>query len=153
MKKTLDHTSAASQVLKYLLQLIGLALFLGFIYYITLHAWIPLLIGAISKVSYTKFQSNNLLLLLTMYSLFCYFANNFILKLYEPGKTKQLLLSILADLLVLPVGLLLTVLYNNFTVKSLHATIDDVYNIYIITILLVIKEVIAAQIVLKKEKI
>lgn len=72
------------------------------------------------------------------------------LKLYEPGKTKLLLFSLLADLLVLALGILLTLLYNNHAIKSRIGSIDDVYNIYIIMALLIVKEIITAQIISKR---
>ncbi|HWD89817.1 MAG TPA: hypothetical protein VG367_16915 [Mucilaginibacter sp.] len=152
MKNSASSDNAASIVLKYLLQIIGLAFFYGVLLYTTIHVWIPLFTGhPFSKVSYTLFQDNNIHLLLIIYTLFSYFANNFMLKLYERGKTIQLLLSILIDIFILPAGLLLTVVYNNFTVKSGRAGIDDIYNIYIIIALLIIKEIIAARIILKKK--
>jgi hypothetical protein len=116
------------------------------------HIWVPLFTGhTFSRVYYTFFQDNNIHLLLLIYTLFSYFSNSFMLRLYERGKTRQLLVSILADIFVLPLGLLLTVLYNNLTVKSGRAGIDDIYNIYIIIALLIVKEIIAARIVLKKQ--
>ncbi|HEX3386625.1 MAG TPA: hypothetical protein VHS53_15605 [Mucilaginibacter sp.] len=152
MKNSASSDNAASIVLKYLLQIIGLAFFYGVLLYTTIHVWIPLFTGhTFSKVDYTLFQDNNIHLLLIIYTLFSYVANNFMLKLYERGKTRQLLLSILIDVVILPAGLLLTVVYNNLTIKSGRAGIDDIYNIYIIIALLIIKEIIAARIVLKKK--
>lgn len=151
MKNSVNSNDAASVVLKYLLQILGLAFFYGVLWYITIYGWIPLFSGnTFSRVYYTPFQVNNIYLLLLIYALFSYFANSFMLKLYERGKTRQLLISILVDLLILPVGILLSVLYNNLTVKSGRAGIDDIYNIYIIMALLIIKEIIAARIILKK---
>ncbi|MBS1529958.1 MAG: hypothetical protein JSU01_06605 [Bacteroidetes bacterium] len=151
MKNSAGSDHAASVVLKYMLQVIGLAFFYGVLLYTTVHLWIPLFTGhTFSRVYYTLFQDNNIYLLLIIYTLFSYFANNFMLKLYERGKTRQLLLSILTDILIVPLGLLLTVLYNNLTIKSGRAGIDDIYNIYVIMALLIVKEIIAARIVLKK---
>jgi len=151
MKKSVESNDAASVILKYLLQIIGLAFFYGVIMYTTIYLWVPLFTGhTFSRVYYTLFQTNNIHLLLIIFTLFSYFANNFMLKLYERGKTRQLLLSILTDVFVLPLGLLLSVLYNNMTIKSGRAGIDDIYNIYIIMALLIIKEIIAARIVARK---
>src|SRR3569832_238402 len=137
MKNSVGSNDAASIVLKYLLQIIGLAFFYGVLLYTTLHVWVPLFTGhTFSRVYYTFFEDNNIHLLLIIYTLFSYFANAFMLRLYERGKTRQLLLSILVDILILALGLLLSVLYNNLTVKSGRAGIDDVYNIYIIMVLL-----------------
>jgi hypothetical protein len=150
MKKSLNGDQATSVILKYLLQLIGLAFFYGILLYTTLHVWVPIFNGAFSKVTYTMFKDNNIPILLAIYTLFSYFANNFMLKLYEQGKTKQLLFSLLADLLVLALGILLTLLYNNHAIKSRIGSIDDTYNIYIIMALLIVKEIIAAGILSKK---
>jgi len=151
MKNSVNSNDAVSLVLKYLLQIIGLAFFYGVMLYTTVHVWIPLFSGnTFSRVYYTLFVDNNIYLLLLIYTLFSYFANSFMLKLYERGKTRQLLISILIDLLILPAGLLLSVLYNNLTIKSGRAGIDDIYNIYIIMALLIIKEIVAARIVSKK---
>jgi hypothetical protein len=153
MKKSLDGNKAVSLVLKYLLQLIGLALFFGVLLYTTLHVWVPVFNTAFSRVSYTMFKDNNIPLLLAIYVLFSYFANNFMLKLYEHGKTKQLLLSLLTDLLVLALGILLSLLYNNHAIKSGIGSIDDIYNIYIVMALLIVKEIIAASILFKKAQV
>jgi hypothetical protein len=150
MKKSPDGDQAMSAILKYLLQILGLAFFYGILLYTTLHLWVPVFNGAFSKVSYTMFKDNNMPMLLAIYVLFSYFANNFMLKLYEPGKTKLLLFSLLADLLVLALGILLTLLYNNHAIKSRIGSIDDVYNIYIIMALLIVKEIITAQIISKR---
>jgi hypothetical protein len=153
MKKSLDGDQAMSAVLKYLLQILGLAFFYGILLYTTLHVWVPIFNGAFSKVSYTMFKENNIPTLLAIYVLFSYFANNFMLKLYEQGKTKQLLFSLLADLLVLALGILLSLLYNNNAIKSRVGSIDDTYNIYIIMALLIAKEFIAAWILSKQEPV
>jgi hypothetical protein len=151
MKNSVDGNHATSSVLKYMLQILGLAFFYGIILYTTFHVWIPLFSGKLfSKVYYTMFQTNNIPILLAIYALFAYLSNNFLLKLYESGKTKQLLLSYFVDILVLVLGLLLSIIYNNITLKSGRGAIDDIYNIYIIMALLIVKEVIAASILSKK---
>ena len=150
MKKSLDGDQAMSAILKYLLQILGLAFFYGILFYTTLHLWVPVFNGAFSKVTYTMFKDNNIAMLLAIYVLFSYFANNFMLKLYEQGKIKQLLFSLLADVLVLALGILLSLLYNNHAIKSRVGSIDDTYNIYIIMALLIVKEIIAAGILSKK---
>jgi hypothetical protein len=152
MKKSIDGDQAMSAILKYLLQLIGLAFFYGILLYTTLHVWVPIFNSNFSKVTYTMFKENNIPILLAIYVLFSYFANNVMLKLYEKGKTKQLLLSLLADLLVLALGILLSLLYNNHAIKSRYGSIDDIYNIYIIMALLIIKEIIAAWILSHKNR-
>ena len=150
MKKSIDGSQAVSVILKYLLQIIGLAFFYGILLYTTLHVWIPVFNSTFSKVSYTMFKDNNIPELLAIYAIFSYFANNFMLKLYERGKTRQLLVSLLADLLVLALGILLSLLYNNHAIKTRIGSIDDIYNIYIIMALLIIKEIMAAWILSNK---
>lgn len=150
MKKSVDSNQSASVVLKYMLQIIGLAFFYGILLYSTFYVWIPLFNDKFSKVIYTMFKDNNIPLLLLIYALFSYFSNNFMLKLYERGKTKQLLISYITDIFVLALGILLSIIYNNLTRRSGHAAIDDFYNIYIIMVLLIIKELIAASILSKK---
>jgi hypothetical protein len=151
MKKSVDGSQAVSSVLKYMLQILGLAFFYAVILYTTLHVWIPLFSDKFfSKVYYTMFRDNNIPMLLILYALFAYCSNNFLLKLYERGKTGQLLLSYFIDIFVLVLGLLLSILYNNVTIKSARGAIDDIYNIYIIMALLIIKEIIAALLLSKK---
>jgi hypothetical protein len=88
------------------------------------------------------------IILLIIYSLFCYFANNFILGLYKSGKVRQLLTSYFIDFLILQLSMTVMILYNN----RLHKTAMDIslYNVYVVTVLLVAKEVIAMRLLSKK---
>lgn len=148
MNKTISPDQTASVILKYLLQLLGLALFYGFMLYTTVNFWIPFLIQVFSKVYYQpSYLSREMVILLIIYSLFCYFVNNFVLHLYEKGKTKQLIFSIIGDIVVLPVCFLILVIYNNiFSPKHYIPHIADLYNIYLVLGLLIVKEIIAASI-------
>lgn len=88
--------------------------------------------------------------MLIAYSLFCYFANNFVLNLYQKGKTGQLIISIILDALVLPLSMIIVIVYNNIAPKTSIPVIADIYNVYLITALLVIKVFIASKLFSKK---
>jgi len=153
MKSTqLDKT--ASVTLKYLLHLLGTALFFGILSYSMLRFWLPFLILNFSKIYYSSGTDNvfntELAVLLIIYSLFCYFANNFVLNLYAKGKTKQLLLSFLIDLLIIPFSVLILIIFYNKTAKVADSDTSVLYNIYLITGLLIAKVFITANILSKK---
>jgi hypothetical protein len=78
---------------------------------------------------------------------FCYFANNFILNLYQSGKAKQLLISYFVDFLILQLSITLMIFYNNR--QHTPALDNSIYNIYVVTVLLVIKEVITMKLLSK----
>ena len=149
----LDKT--ASVTLKYLLHLLGIALFFGILSYSMLHFWLPFLILNFSKIYYSTGSISafnlELAVLLIIYSLFCYFANNFILNLYAKGKTLQLVLSYLVDLLIVPFSVLILIIFYNKTAKVADSDTSTLYNIFVITGLLVAKVLITAYFLTKKE--
>ncbi|HVV56705.1 MAG TPA: hypothetical protein VHC47_15325 [Mucilaginibacter sp.] len=151
MKKTFSRDRAASIVLKYLLQLISVALFYGVALYSIKSFWVHYLIKTFSHIYYVSgvFDSQ-LVTLLIVYSLFCYLANNFLLGLYSKGKGRQLILSMIVDELLLPLGMLIIIVYDDKTSKTNTADTSALYNIYVITALLVVKEIIAARLIGKK---
>jgi hypothetical protein len=151
MKKTINIESAASVTLRYLLHFISIALFYGIMIYSTNKFWLPFLVKKLTKIYYVSGTfGTQLIALLIIYCLFCYFVNNFVLDLYRKGKEKQLILSVIADLLIIPLSILLVIVYYNKTSKNLVADTDNLYNIYLITVLLLIKELITARLVSKK---
>ena len=142
----LDRT--ASVTLKYLLHFLGLALFYGFMLYTTINFWLPFLVHRFSKVYYAPASSTIdkvFVIMLITYSLFCYFSNNFVLHLYQKGKTRQLIISIILDMLILPLSMAIVILYNNLAPKTSVPVIADIYNIYLITALLVLKVLILSK--------
>jgi hypothetical protein len=142
----------ASIILKYLLHLLSIALFYFAMLYTTTSFWLHALLDKFTRVYYVPVPNfhDQVVHLLIIYSLFCYFANNFILDLYHRDKIKPLIYSVIADMLVLPLGITLTIIYNNITIKSKVADTTLLYNIYVITALLIIKEIIAMKLVSKK---
>jgi hypothetical protein len=146
--KTSD--TVASSILKYLLHLISVALFYGLTYYFTFSTWIHFLLFKFATVPYVTAGNFHfqVMILLIIYSLFCYFANNFILGLYKSGRARQLLTSYFIDFLILQLSMTIMILYNN----RFHKTVLDtsMYNVYVITVLLVTKELIAARLLSKK---
>ncbi|MBS1527070.1 MAG: hypothetical protein JST19_15555 [Bacteroidetes bacterium] len=155
MQKTVKSNTAASNVLRYLLHLIGLGLFFGLLIYSTNKFWLPFLVKHLTKVYYVAPESytTELALLLVIYTLFCYFVNNFVLGLYEKGKTKQLLYSMLADYLLLPLSIFILILYYSKVSKTNIEDTSHLYNIYLMTVLLLIKEVITARLLSGKKTI
>lgn len=152
MKKTVDAGQTVSVILKYLLHFISVALFYGIALYSTIHFWVGFLIKKFSHVYYVSgVFDKQLVILLIVYSLFCYFSNNFLLHLYRKERSLQLVLSMIIDELLLPVSILLMIMYGNYIVKTPEADTSNLYNIYAITILLIIKEIIASWILSGKK--
>ncbi|MGZ3765806.1 MAG: hypothetical protein ACXVB0_10535 [Mucilaginibacter sp.] len=153
--KTTNRDRVASLVLKYLLHFLSAAGFYFLLLYTTTSFWLHQLLDKFTKIPYVSTENfhDQMYHLLIIYTLFCYFANNFILNLYESGKGKQLIYSIIADMLVLPIGILIMIIYNNIALKGHPALDNSVYNIYVITALLVIKEAIAIKLVSGKKSV
>jgi len=148
--KTTDRDHAASVVLKYLLHLLAIALFYGTLVYTAPYFWMGFLIRKFAKhVLYLPSGDGDkmLFLLVLIYALFCYAANNYLLKLFDTKKVKQLVISVLVDYLMLPLAILLMILYNNQTLKVPEMDVSVLYNIYLINGLLIIKNIIAYQLV------
>jgi len=148
--KTSQLDNTASAILKYLLQLIGIAFFFGILLYSVFKLWLPFLVLTFSRIYYSSASmsafNTQMILLLVIYSLFCYFANNFILNLYSRGKTKQLIISYLIDLLIVPLSILILIIFYDKTLKVPSADTSILYNIYLITGLLVAKVFIASKV-------
>ena len=149
--KTSQLDKATSVTLKYLLHFLSVALFFGIMLYSVLKFWLPLLVTKFSKIYYISQDvfMKEIVILLVFYSLFCYFANNFILDLYKRGKGLQLLVSVIVDILIVPLSLLLLIVYYDKTSKGGTSDVADLYNIYVVTLLLVLKVFIFAKMLSK----
>lgn len=146
--KTLQLDKIVSNTFKYLLHFVGIACFFGVLLYSMFHFWLPFLILNFSKVYYavpSKF-STELVFLLIIYSLFCYVANNFILYLYAKGKTLQMIISYLVDLLIVPLSVLILIIYYNKVNRVASDYVSTLYNVYLITGLLIVKVIVAYKI-------
>lgn len=147
-----NRDQVVSLILKYLLHLLSIAGFYFVLFYSITSFWLHQLLVKFSKVAYisTPTFHDQIIHLLIIYCLFCYFANNFVLDLYRKEHTKQFIISFIIDMLIIPIGLLIMVIYNNLTAKS-HPVLDvSVYNIYLITVLILAKEIIANIILSRK---
>lgn len=146
--KSIQADNIASVALKYLLHLLSIAAVYGILLYTTSAFWLHYLLKWFSKIPYVTSPNfhDQVIHLLIIYSLFCYFANNFILDLYHATKTRQLIISIIADVLIIPLSILIVIIYNNIAHKNQPGDITTLYNIYLVTVLLVIKEFVTMKI-------
>jgi hypothetical protein len=146
--ETNNSNNAASSILNYLLQLIGVALFYWLLLYTTINFWFLNFVHTITKVRYEAGPhfTRELYILLLIYSLFCYLANRFLLDIYHRKTARQLIISIVADYLIWPLQVWIMLLYNNWHITRLTYDISTLFNIYLITGLLIVKNVIAAKI-------
>jgi len=144
--------SIATIVLNHFLQLLGVAGFYWLLIYTTIHYWFHGFLFRIAKLSYEAGPNftQQLYLLLLIFSIFCYFANRFLLDLYHRKTAKQLLISILVDFLIWPLQVLIMLVYNNIHITHIVKDISTLYNVYIITALLIIKTVIAVKLLAGK---
>jgi hypothetical protein len=150
--KTSKLDNPASITLKYLLHLISIALVYGILLYCSLHFWLPTFILKLSKLTYiaANIFKKQFYVLLAIYTIFCYFVNNFVLHLYSSGKGWRLILSYFIDILIVPITILIMIFYNNKTSKIATGETDSLFNIYIAMGLLIIKEFIAVKLLSPK---
>jgi len=148
------RNSASSTVLNYLLQLIGVALFYWLMIYTTIYFWLYNYLHSTAKVNYEGNPNftKELYLLLLLFSLFCYVANRFFLDLYHRKTAKQLIISIIADYLIWPIALSIVIFYDNKFHTTIVYDISRVFNIYLVTALLVIKNIVAAMLLSKTSR-
>jgi hypothetical protein len=146
--KTNNSNNAGSTILNYLLQLIGVALFYWLLLYTTINFWFLDFAHTITKVRYEAGPHFTRLLytLLLVFSVFCYLANRFLLDLYHRKTARALIISIVVDYLIWPLQVWIMLLYNNWHITSIMDDISTLFNIYLITGLLIVKNVIAAKI-------
>ena len=150
-----NRDSIASTALNYLLQLIGVAAFYWLMIYTTIYYWLTGFLYKIAKVSYQAGPNftKQLYLLLLIFTIFCYLANRFLLDLYHRKTAKQLIISIIADYLLWPLQLLIVMIWAN---KHMVNVVDDIatlLNVYVLTALLIIKNVIAVKLMNKNNNI
>lgn len=145
------RNSIASAILNYLLQLIGVAVFYWLLLYTTTHYWLRGFVYKIAKVRYEAGPNftKELYLLLFIFVIFCYLANRFLLDIYHRNKTKQLILSTIADYLIWPLQLLIMLVWNNMHIVNVVDDVSTLYNVYVITALLIIKNLIAVKLMSK----
>ncbi|MBS1523423.1 MAG: hypothetical protein JST50_20650 [Bacteroidetes bacterium] len=146
-----NRDSVASSVLNYLLQLLGVALFYFLLLYTTTHYWLRGFVYKIAKVRYEPGPNftKELYLLLLILVIFCYLANRFLLDVYHRNKIKQLLFSTIADYFIWPLQLLIMLVWNNAHIINVSMDVSTLYNVYIITALLIIKNLIAVKLISK----
>ena len=144
-----NRDSVASHVLDYLLQLLGVAAFYWLLIYTTIHYWMRGFIYGIAKVRYEAGPNftKELYLLLLIFVIFCYLANRFLLDVYHRKRTKQLILSTIADYLIWPLQLFIMLKWNNAHIVNAVDDIGTLYNVYVITALLIIKNLIAVKLI------
>ena len=151
--KTNNGNNGASTILNYLLQLIGVALFYWLLLYTTINFWFLDFVHTITKVRYEAGPhfTRELYILLFVYSVFCYLANRFLLDIYHRKTARQLIISIVVDYLIWPLQVWIMLIYNNAHRDAIVADISTLFNIYLITGLLIVKNVIAAKILSGKK--
>ncbi|HEY9001656.1 MAG TPA: hypothetical protein VIM89_09915 [Mucilaginibacter sp.] len=146
-----NRNSIASTILNYLLQLIGVAAFYWFILYTTTTYWLH---GFLLKISKVRYEDNSnfttqLYMLLLIYVIFCYLANRFLLDLYHRRTARQLILSIIVDYLIWPLQILIVLIWNNTHIVNIIVDASVLFNVYIITALLIVKSVITLKLINK----
>jgi hypothetical protein len=143
--KTDKRDSIASTILNYFLQLLGVAAFNWLLIYTTIHYWFQGFLFRITKVRYDAGPNftKELYFILLIFALFCYFANRFILDLYHTKTAKQLIISMIIDYLVWPLQVFIMLVYNNIHIDAIVKDISTLLNVFVITILIVAKTVIA----------
>ena len=144
-----NRTSIASVILNFLLQLLGVALFYFLLLYTTTHYWLRGFVYRIAKVRYEAGPNftKELYILLLIFVIFCYLANRFVLDVYHRNKIKQLILSTIADYLIWPLQLLIMLVWNNMHIVNVVQDVSTLYNVYVITALLIIKNLIAVKLI------
>jgi hypothetical protein len=148
-----NRDSAASIVLNYFLQLLGVAAFYWLLIYTTIYYWLDSFIHRLSKVAYTAGPNftKQLYFLLLIFAIFCYLANRFLLDLYHRKTAIQLIISIFFDYLLWPLQIYIMIVWNNKHITTIVDDISTIYNVFVITGLLVVKNVIAVKFLSKKQ--
>lgn len=150
--KTDNRESIASTVLNYLLQLIGVAAFYWLLLYSTINYWLNKFVFKIAKVSYEAGPNftKELYFILFIFTIFCYLANRFVLDLYHTKTAKQLIISIAADYLIWPLQVFIMLEYNNWHITSIVKDVSTLCNVFVLTFLVIIKNVIAVKLLSSK---
>lgn len=142
-----NRHSVATTVLNSLLQLLGVAIFYWLLIYTSIHYWLKGFVYKITKVRYEAGPNftKELYLLLLIFVIFCYLANRFLLHIYHRNTAKQLIVSTIVDYLLWPLQLLIMLIWNNMHITTIADDVSSLYNVYLITALLVLKNVIAIK--------
>ena len=145
------RNSIASSILNVLLQLIGLAAFYWLLIYTTIYYWLNKFLFKIAKVRYEAGANftKELYLLLLIFAVFCYLANRFLLDVYHRRTAKQLIISTIADYLIWPLQLVIMMVWANTHMVNVVDDITTLLNVYVLTALLIIKNVIALKLMNK----
>ncbi|MDB5022520.1 MAG: hypothetical protein JWP78_275 [Mucilaginibacter sp.] len=151
--KKINPDQVVSVVLKYLLHfLINAGIYFALLFIFT-SFWLHQLFSKFSHMAYLSDDDFHRLIYfeLAIYTLFCYFANNFVFDLYHRKRAKQLMFSVIVDLLIIPVDMFIMIAYNNIALKHTIMMEASLYNVYLITVLIVIKELITGIILSRKK--
>jgi len=145
------RNSIASSILNFLLQLLGVALFYWLLIYTTIHYWMRGFIYRLAKLRYEPGPNftKELYLLLLILVVFCYLANRFLLDVYHRSTIKQFILSTVADYFLWPLQLFIMLKWNNAHMVNAVQDVSTLYNVYVITALLVLKNLIALKLMNK----
>jgi len=148
------RNSIASSILNVLLQLIGLAAFYWLLIYTTIYYWLNKFLFKIAKVRYEAGPNftKELYLLLLIFAVFCYLANRFLLDVYHRRTARQLIISTIADYLIWPLQLVIMMVWANTHMVNVVDDITTLLNVYVLTALLIIKNVIAVALI-KRDKV
>jgi hypothetical protein len=149
-----NRDSAASTVLNYFLQLLGVAAFYWLLIYTTIYYWLDSFIHKLSRIPYDAGPNftKQLYLLLLIFAIFCYLANRFLLDLYHRKTAIQLIISIFFDYLLWPLQIYIMIVWNNKHITTIVDDLSTIYNVFVITGLLIIKNVIAVKLLSKKQR-
>ena len=150
-----NRDSVASTVLNYLLQLIGVAAFYWVLIYTTIYYWLTGFLYRIAKVRYEAGPNftKELYSLLLIFTIFCYLANRFLLDVYHRNTAKQLIISTITDYMIWPLQLFIMMIWANKHMVSVVDDITTLLNVYVLTALLIIKNVIAVKLMNKGNNI
>ena len=142
-----NRVSVATTVLNYFLQLLGAAIFYWLLIYTSIHYWLAGFVFKITKIRYEAGPNftKELYVLLLIFVIFCYLANRFLLDIYRRNTAKQLIISLIVDYLLWPLQILIMLIWNNTHITTIADDVSSLYNVYIITALLVLKNVIAIK--------
>jgi hypothetical protein len=147
------RNSIASSILNFLLQLIGIALFYWALIYTTIYYWLTGFLYKIAKVRYEAGPNftKELYFLLLIFAIFCYLANRFLLDVYHRKTARQLIISTIADYLIWPLQLLIIIIWGNKHMVNVVEDITTLLNVYVLTALLIVKNIIAVTLMNKKD--
>ena len=149
-----NRDSIASTILNYFLQLLGLAAFYWLLLYTTVAYWFNGFINKFSRMLRYEAApdfSKEIDFLLLIFVVFCYLANRFLLDLYHTKTAKQLIISVTVDYFIWPLQIFIMLMYHNIVMTTIVYNISTLFNIYLITGLLIVKNIIAVKLMSKKQ--